>query len=224
MPGRIEPLVTNEIYHVFNLGVAHCSTFIDKRDYQRFIELINFYQFPNPPMRFSHFLLLSNERRSNFIMEVSKKDQKLIKLINYCLMPNHFHFLLQQTYDGGISKFLANLQNSYTKYFNVKQSRIGSLFLDQFKAIRIETEEQLIHVSRYIHLNPYTGFVVKNLEELEKYPWFSFNESSLLNGNICQKESVLSLFKNPEYYKQFVFDQAGYQRELGIIKHLLMER
>ena len=137
-------------------------------------------------------------------------------------MPNHFHFLLRQTEDGGISKFLSNLQNSYTKFFNLSHERDGSLFLDQFKAIRIETDEQLTHVSRYIHLNPHTGYVVKTLEELEIYPWSSFSDYLQRKSLVVDVDFILN-FLGKQSYKKFVFDQADYQRKLKEIEHLVLE-
>ena len=140
-------------------------------------------------------------------------------------MPNHFHLLLKQEQDGGISKFMSNFQNSYTRYYNVKNSRIGSLFLDQFKAVRIETEEQLIHVSRYIHLNPFTGFIVNKFEDLTGYLWSSLREYLFedIPNPISDAQLVLGYFKNTAAYKQFVFNQAQYQRELKKIQHLIFE-
>lgn len=86
-----------------------------------------------------------------------------------------------------------------------------------------ETEEQLTHLSRYIHLNPHTGYVINSLEELEKYPWSSFPNYLQGKGELVDISSILGLFKNPGQYKKFVFDQADYQRELKEIEHLLLE-
>jgi putative transposase len=138
-------------------------------------------------------------------------------------MPNHFHLLLKQIGDSGISKFLSNFQNSYTRYFNVKHERDGSLFLDQFKAIRIESDEQLLHVSRYIHLNPYTGFVIKSEKELETYPWSSYTEYFLDKPRIIEKDILLSFFDSKSSFKKFVFNQADYQKRLKEIQHLIFE-
>lgn len=142
----------------------------------------------------------------------------------YCLMPNHFHFLLRQEVDGGISKFLGLFQNSYTRYFNTKNDRVGQLFLDTFKNVLVEKEEQLLHLSRYIHLNPYSSKVVENLNDLYKYEWSSLGE--YIGGSedyICEKDMVLSSFKTKESYKKFVSDRAEFQRELKQIENLLIE-
>ena len=140
-------------------------------------------------------------------------------------MPNHFHLLLKQIIDGGISKFMSNFTNRYTRYLNTKNDRNGPIFQGRFKAIRIETDEQLLHVCRYIHLNPYTSYVVKTFSNLEKYPYSSFPEYlGKTKREFCNKELILHHFnKDRKDYKKFVFNQANYQRELNKIKHLTLE-
>ena len=138
-------------------------------------------------------------------------------------MPNHIHFLLKNLKENGISTFMRKFQDSYAKYFNTKFSRTGVLFQHMFKAVRIETDEQLIHVSRYIHLNPATAYLIE-IEKLRYYPWSSY--PYYVNGDspiYLSKEQILSFFKSPEDYEQFVLDQADYQRELDQVKHLALE-
>jgi len=226
MPGRIIPLITGEIYHVFNRGIARQPTFIRKKEFERALLAINFYKHSLPIVKLSKFLVKRKDEQDE-IMDMLKKGEKLVEIFTFCFMTNHFHFLTRQIKDGGISKFVGNFQNSYTRYFNTKNERDGSLFLDQFKAIRIETDEQLIHVSRYIHLNPYTSYVTDNFDELTKYPWSSLREYLLHSTNsnsICTTEFILKLFDNKvNTYKKFILNQADYQRKLDIIQHLIIE-
>lgn len=222
MPGRIYPIVTDEIYHVFNRGINRQPTFTNKRECQRATESIAFYRFTKPPLSLSKFLRLEETKREEFLQAL-KDNELLIEIFCYSLMPNHFHFLLKQKKDGGIAKFIGNFQNSYTRYFNIKNGRDGSLFLDQFKAVRIETDEQLVHVSRYIHLNPYTGYIVKSLKELENYPWSSFPRYLQNISLFVETDFISNMFSGRSKYKKFVFDQADYQRRLKEIEHLAME-
>src|SRR3990167_7256713 len=203
MPGRKTPLVTDEIYHVYNRGINKQPTFNIKREYQRAILAIKFYKISSPPIRLSKFLELDKQREAE-MLKVMNQSEELVQIICFCLMPNHFHFLLKQKQENGISKFMGNFQNSYTRYFNTRNERDGSLFLDQFKAKRIETDEQLIHVSRYIHLNPYTAFVVKTIGNLEEYPWSSFPDYINSNNGFLESNLVLDMFGNKNKYKQFV--------------------
>jgi putative transposase len=118
---------------------------------------------------------------------------------------------------------LALFQNSITKYRNTKYKKEGHLFSGRFKAVRIEDESQLLHVHRYIHLNPYTSYVVKNIADLENYPYSSFREYLGLDEGFCNKNVILSSFSNIDEYKKFVFNQADYQRELKKITHLVFD-
>lgn len=224
MPGRKIPLVAGEIYHVLNRGVASQPTFRSAKDHQRAMDLIPYYRNAFPPLRFSKFMYLPVKRRTEILQELTAQRQFLVEIVAYCLMPNHFHFLLRQTTDDGISKFASQFTNSYTRYFNTKYKRIGPVFQGKFKAIRVETEEQLLHLSRYIHLNPATSYVVKTTADLEEYLYSSLPEYlQKTDTGFCQKKLVLNHFKTPATYKNFVFDQVDYQRRLQEIEHLILE-
>ncbi len=135
-------------------------------------------------------------------------------------MPNHFHLLLKQVQDSGISQFIGKLSNSYTRYFNTLNKRVGPLFQGRFKAVRVKTDEQLLHLSRYIHLNPYVANLVK---DPSFYQWSSYNEYLDIKNGICNKDIVLGLFKDSSEYATFVTDHSEYARQLEIIKHLAFE-
>lgn len=225
MPGRKTPLITEQIYHILNRGISFQPTFSSKRDFDRAIEVIRYYQNKKPPLRYSKFILLSNDERQRILEKLAVEKEFLVEVIAYCLMPNHFHLILKQSEDNGISKFLGNLTNSYTRYFNVKNKRSGPLFQGRFKAVRVESNNQLLHLSRYIHLNPYSAFTIKSLEELQFYPYSSFPEY-LEKSQIkfCNKVIVMGQFKSVESYKKFVFDRADYQRRIQEIKFLMLEK
>lgn len=224
MPIRVTPLVNDEIYHIYNRSISFTPAFVSKRDYQRALEILNYYQFAKTPLSFSKVKRLSLKERTNLLEKLRKKNDRLVKILCFCLMPNHFHLLLKQIKEEGISKSVANFQNSYTRYFNLKNKRVGPLFQGPFKVVRIETDEQFTHISRYIHLNPYSSLVVKTLEKLESYPWSSLEEYLHPQENkLSFPKEILSFFENPQKYKKFVFDQADYQRELEKIKHLVLE-
>lgn len=224
MPKRRTPLVNNEIYHIINRGIASQPIFKNKKNYERALNIFFYYQNRNVPIKYSHFIVEPKEKKEKIIQKLTLKKDFLAEVIAYCLMPNHFHFLLKQKINNGISKLLANFTNSYVHYFNSKNERKSHLFQGRFQAVRIETEEQLLHVSRYIHLNPYSSYVVKDLESLANYPFSSLPEYlEKADSEVCQKQAVLSCFKNRSQYKQFVFNQADYQKRLDQIKHLLLE-
>jgi putative transposase len=211
-----------EIYHVFNRGVDRRATFTNKREFSRAIELVKFYKHKDTPIRYSQIIKQPEDLRSKVLDQVYQSE-KLVDILCFCLMPNHFHFLLKQNTDKGIATFISNFTNSYTKYLNIKNNRVGPLFQGTFKAVHIETEEQLVHVSRYIHLNPVVSSLVEE-DQFENYPWSSYPEYLYLTSQqIADKELILSFFKSVKDYKKFVEDQIDYGKKLEQIKHLLLE-
>lgn len=222
MPYRKTPLVTSEIYHVFNRAVAGVPIFSTNKDFLRFLDLINYYRFKDTPVSFSQFKSIEREQRENIFNNLVKENNQQVEVMAFCLMDNHFHCLLKQKLDKGIAKFISNLQNGYAKFFNIKTSRTGPLFQPMFKSVRVITEEQLLHVSRYIHLNPSTSYLVE-IENLENYPWSSLlNYTGVNRYPFVNTELILGIM-GKNRYREFVFDQADYQRELAKIKHLTME-
>lgn len=213
MPYRTTPFVNEHFYHVYNRGVEKRSIFEKSWDYNRLIKTIRYYQFEGPKPKLSKFL-------AGHLLKPVDESKKIVDIISYCLMPNHFHFLVRQLRDGGITEFVSKLSNSYTKYYNTKHTRVGSLFQGQFKAVLIESDEQLLHVSRYIHLNP----LVSNLtRDLNLYRWSSYSEYIDNNPGICNKEPIMSFFKSSGDYEKFIADHADYGLALEIIKHQLLE-
>lgn len=213
----------DEIYHVFNRGIEKRPVFTNKWELDRAIVTLNFYRFAKLPIKLSKFLVLPQKKQQELLKTVEKNNEKLIEIISFCLMPNHFHLMLKQKIENGISIFVSNFANSYTKYFNTKHDRIGPLFQGIFKAVRIESDEQFIHVSRYIHLNPVSSFLIKP-ESLETYKWSSYIEFvGNLNRGFVNKDAILDLFSSRAAYKKFVLDQIGYAQQIELIKHLTLE-
>ena len=212
MPVRSIPFVNGEYYHILNRGVAQMPVFDNAFNYRHFLKTMLYYQIENPKPRFSLF---------SPTVKLINQDRKIIDIICYCLMPNHFHFLLLQNRNGGISEFVSKLTNSYTKYYNIKNKRSGPLFQGEFKAIHVESEEQLVHLSRYIHLNPLVSYVAKNLET---YRWSSYLEFlGHNNSGVCAKKIIFEQFKSFEEYKEFVLNQEDYGKQLEFIKHQLLD-
>lgn len=223
MPRRKTILANKELYHIFNRGVAKMPIYLNRSSYTRFINLIDYVRYENTPTSFSSLNKRSMDERQEIMTVLQRKNELLVEIVSFCLMPNHYHFVLRQLVEKGISKFIADLQNSYGKYFNIRNDRIGPLFQPSFQAVRIETDEQLLHVTRYIHLNPSTSFLVK-IEDLVNYEWSSLGDYLIENKRFPFVDTVKVLdILNANKYREFVFDQADYQRELGMIKHLTLE-
>lgn len=224
MPYRRTLIVTGEIYHVFNRSIAHQQIFSNQRDFHRIIELIPFYSYHRPLLRFSHFIRLSQEQRVTFINTLKNNQKKQIQILAFCIMPNHLHFLIKEVENSGITTFMRNIQNSYAKYFNTKNKRTGALFQSMFKAVRIETDEQLLHVARYIHLNPVTSYIIHSVDNLENYPWSSYSDYiGKSKSDLVSTDQIMSFFSSIEKFKNFTINQAEHQRKLGQLKHLILE-
>lgn len=219
---RLTPLTTGEYYHVYNRGVEKRAIFSDQRSRQRLLETLNYYLPEKPQFRLSQFLNLSLPIRMH-LKEKMNQQPRLVTIISYVFMPNHVHLLLKQETDAGLTAFMRRVTDSYTKYFNTRYGRVGPLFQGSFKTVRIESDEQLLHVSRYIHLNPLTGNVVKNLKELFQYPWSSLPEYMNVKPSLSDPTPMLAAFRSKESYRSFLKDQADYQKELDRFKHLLFE-
>ncbi len=212
-----------EIYHIFNRGIDKRPTFTSVREYERALLTLDYYKYRNPPLRLSKALQLNLTEREKFFKTL-KREKKVVEIIAYCLMPNHFHFLLKQKLDNGISKFVSNFTNSYTRFFNTRnKKRVGPLFQGIFKSVHIEDNAQLLHIQRYIHINPAVSFVVRT-EDLESYKWSSLQEyTGAVVTNICNKEIILDQFSTLISYRKFLFNEIDYAQKLKEIEHLLLE-
>lgn len=214
MPPRKVILATGETYHIFNRSLRQIPIFTNKREFDLFLMAARYYLQVGHPVKFS----LYRQQSSKYEIDLSKK---LVKIIAYCLMPNHFHFILTQMEEEGIKTFIHRLATSYSHYFNLKYKQKGSVFESKFKALRVETQEQLIHLSRYIHLNPVTNFLV---EDPKKYDYSSYKiYLGKQKSDFINPSGVMADFSSPKLYEQFVLNQKDYQRELERIKHLMLE-
>ena len=223
MPYRIKPIVTGNYYHIFNRGIDKRLIFQDVRDYRRFLEVAYYYQWPNTRLRYSMFKLLSKEAKFRLFEKMKDDSFTSVSLLCFALLPNHFHFIIKQSIDGGISKFMKNLSDSYTRYFNIKYKRLGPLFQGQFKAVHVDKEDQLLILSRYIHLNPLISAVVDSKANLYKYPWSSLPQYLHITDGICNITEIKKKFTSVEQFRKYLEDQKDYDSKMEGIKHLILE-
>lgn len=209
MPFRRIILATGEAYHIFNRSIQEIPIFKKKREINNFLMAMNFYLNSNPPVKFSVY----RQTKKNYSIDT---PSPLVKIIAFCLMPTHFHFILLQNQDNGIKVYLQKLINSYSHYFNLRNKRKGPLFEGRFRVVRLETEDQLLHLTRYIHLNPVTAYLVNHPKD---YPYSSFSAYLGEKNFLPIETSMVSSQK----YEEFVLARKDYQRKLDEIKHLLLE-
>jgi len=176
---RRVPFAVDEWYHCFSRGVDKRITFEDAQDFNRFEQLLYLANDTKPIDR----NFFPNTAHDDIFSR--PREAPLVAVGAYCLMRNHFHLLLQEITDGGITRFMRKLGTGYTMYFNMKNERIGNLFVKPFRSKHIAEDVYLRHVAHYIHLNPAEIFEhgwkqgsVVNIKSLEQdlldYPHSSF--------------------------------------------------
>ncbi len=154
----VKSYIENSFYHIYNRGVEKRDIFLEQQDYSVFLDYLKTYLEPKDKTNLQQII---NSSTTNF-REKDKAIKSLrlnnfadeIDLICYSLMPNHFHFLIRQKSADAIDKFLNSLATRYAMYFNRKYKRVGVLFQGVYKAVPVNSDEYLLHLTRYIHLNP----------------------------------------------------------------------
>jgi putative transposase len=220
MPRRNVVFSNGIYYHAFNRAVRGEEMFSGKRSLSRAIDLVNYYRYPQT-IKFSRLKTFPLVIKKEYLQALEKKTP-YVEIYAFSLMPDHYHFLLKQLSDNGVGRFISNFQNSYARYYNVREGRFGSLFQNPFKAKYVNSDEQLMHLSRYIHLNPVTSYLIE-IEDLEKYSWTSYRNYVKGYKNFVNTDFILKLFGSVEKYVKFVTNRVDYQRELKKIKKLTLE-
>lgn len=213
MPSKnsIKQYLEGGFYHVYNRGVDKRTIFEDEMDYKIFLSYLKNYLLPPIAQQ------VRPVRQSKIFQEV--------QLICYALMPNHFHLLLKQKTKHGIVSFMRRISNAYTKYFNERYERIGPLFQGKYKGVLITEDPYLLHLSRYIHLNPLGHKVPKdqNRSDLQSYPYSSYGEYlGTRKTEWIHTEEILNFFnlaktvfsQYDSSYKSFVEDYKINSAEL----------
>lgn len=214
-------LTEGETYHILNRSIAKEDIFTKKTNLRRALNLIDYYRFPQK-LSYSKYLDLPTGIKKHYEVNF-RKQNPIIEIFAFAFMPDHFHFLLKQLKVKGISIFLSNFQNAFAKYFNLKEARDGGLFKRPFRAKWVDTDEKFLHISRYIHLNPVTSYIIE-IKDLKSYPWTSYtyylseSENSLVNTKFLLKQ-----LGKKDKYVSFVNNQVDYQRKLHKIKKLTLE-
>lgn len=176
------------IFHVYNRGNNKEKIFFDEQDYKAFLFRLGLcLGFTEKELNKEKLTSIPYSR-----IRITNIDKNNFKLHTFCLMPNHFHLLIEQIGNIPISNLISKLCTSYSKYINKKYNRVGHVFQDQFKAILIEDNPQLMWTSAYIHMNPVKDGLVKHISE---YKWSSYNDfASNKNLPIINTELLIETF------------------------------
>ncbi|MBI4097067.1 MAG: transposase, partial [Candidatus Levybacteria bacterium] len=190
MPAKnvVKVFTENGHYHVYNRGVEKRKIFQDEHDYAVFLYYLKIYLSPVEELKQLITSSKMNMRVQRFFpLNLSQE----LDLLTFVLMPNHVHLLIKQYKVNSITKLMHRLSTSYTMYFNKKYKRVGSLFQGVYKACLVETDEYLLHLSRYIHLNP--GYHLSSLRNMNfsSYPYYLGN----MQASWVKPETILHFFR-----------------------------
>lgn len=195
-------LIGGEYYHIYNRGNSKQKIFQNEKDYQRFISLLYVSNMDE------NFDLSNLSRNSQFDVYQVKRKINLVDMGAYCLMPNHFHILLTEKTEGGISRFMQKLSTAYSMYYNRKYKRSGSLFEGKFKSQHVDNDNHLKYLFSYIHLNP-VKLIQKNWKEkgihdknkaLKFLKNYNYSSYQYFIGEKRIQDKILDLKPFPEYF------------------------
>ncbi len=189
MPYRHIEFRANEYYHLYNRGNNRQLIFFERENYGYFLRQLRQY----------------------LVFEA-------IEIISYCLVPNHYHLLVYLKSDD-LSGLMQPFALSYTKAINKRHNRVGSLFQGRFKAVHVDQNDYLLHLSRYIHLNPVAAGLVKRAEDWEFSSYRDF--IGLRHGTLPRPDFVLSQFQSTEAYRLFV--ESYVEADKSLIEHLMLD-
>lgn len=182
------------IYHIYNRGDNKEVVFRDEQDYRAFLYRLGL-ALDIPKESLNNFELT---RAPKSRIRIAESPSGLFKLYAFCLMPNHFHLLIEQCGDVSISNLMLKVCTSFSRYINIKYSRVGHVFQDQFKSVRIESNSQLMLFCSYIHMNPVKDGIASFPE---KYKWSSYNSIiRTIEDPVIDKEFLISIFGNKEKF------------------------
>lgn len=194
--------VSESYYHVYARGASKGVVFNGATDFVFFLGLFDRYLSPKQSVS-----------KEGVVYPNYSKD---VELLAFCLLPNHFHLLVYQTKEGSLTKLMRSVMTSYSRYFNYKYKRTGSLFESRFKSSRIDTDSYLTHISRYVHLNT---------RYWQNYSYSSYrfyvkgNEPQWLNTT-----RVLELFEDRNEYQVFHLDYEDHKSMLDELKYELADQ
>ncbi|MBU1956439.1 transposase [Patescibacteria group bacterium] len=233
MTMRKIPFANGEYYHIYNRGVDKRNIFKDIHDRNRFFQSMKAFNRIKPIQSLrdlnkqkeaQHPQSHNNKGKNRGETPVFADAKPLVVFVCYCLNPNHYHFVLRQLVDGGISEFMKRM-GGYTSYFNKKYKRSGVLFQSVFKSNHIDSNEYLLHVSTYVNLNNRVhslgGFTPKLLS---KSSWAEYvNNKRDTQDVFCEKDIILGQFKNVLEYKKFAESSLKDIQENKEMAKLLLE-
>lgn len=206
-----------EYYHIYSRTVLKVAEFENNKNAKKLAQTFLVANSTNSTRAFDYIRKNINPSLEK-VMEIVKQGEKLVNILCYSIMPNHYHLLLEELKEGGITNFIRKCNTSIAKYINISSDRSGALFESKFKSKHIDSNEYLLHLSLYIHLNPLDFLSGKEWrlnklndweaekDRLIKYPWSSIkfflngDDNNILSGT----EIITEQFNNRKEYERFL--------------------
>jgi putative transposase len=233
MPSKnsIKTYIAASFYHIYNRGVEKRNIFLEDIDYRVMLSYLQTYLLPKDEQRLYAVIADPNAyyKDKNNALKLLRLNNfsKSITLLSFCLMTNHYHMIIRQHEELSMDSFMNSLWTRYTMYFNKKYKRVGPLFQDVYKAVLIQSDEQLLHLSRYIHVNNIAKHHFTNLaskgDALRGYFYSSYQDYiGLRKLEWVHPEYILSYWnKNPRMsYENFVL-QPDFEDSARIIAPII---
>ena len=244
MPYRKQQFANNEIYHITIRKIGDDLLFKNIDDYYRGI--FSIYEFNNTKpitIQYQRKVRAKLKKEKEIVVETDRgpssiidRRDRLVDILTFCFMPNHMHLLIKQLKDNGITKFMSKLGTGYGGYFNRKYSQKGYVFQNRFSAVHIETEEQLMAVFAYIHINPISLIEpkwkekgIQNMEKiiefLENYKWSSYLDYIGKKNfpSVTEREFMLKVVNGEQGCKKIVEEWIKYKGEIKEFSELALE-
>lgn len=199
-------IALGEYYHIFNRGVDKRDIFGDIHDLERFMQSIREFNTVTPIGS-----IYENKFQKPQLGDSVSKLQPLVEFISYCILPNHYHFILKQIHEKGIEKFIHRFALGYSMYFNKKYKRSGVLFQGAYKALHIDTNEYLLHASAYVTFNDIVHKKWSSNSLFIRSSWPEYVEKKI--DAITKNGIILEQFNSVSEYKEFALDVVNNVRD-----------
>ena len=213
---RKNPLVTGLYYHIYNRGVDKRDIFMNKADLDRFALSVKEFNTVNPIGSIKDLMLKKKDS------DVGRPNL-LVSIVCYCFNPNHFHFIVKQEADGGISEFFKRLLGGYTKYFNLMHHRNGALFQGRFKSNLIDDDAYFLKIRPYTHLNYLVHNIPKGKEHLVLSSKKEYDTNNFVLVSEVEAKELLDFYGGNENFKKECLDVISFIREERGLTSLLEE-
>lgn len=209
---RKTAFVNGEYYHIYNRGTDKRTIVLDRYDADRFLQSMREFNTIEPIGS-----IFENSFRDKTELGNRTPKSSLVEIACYCLNPNHFHMLVKQISNNGISEFIKRLSGGYTNYFNKKYKRSGVLFQGKFKDRHIKRNEHLLYLSSYVNLNDKVHkLAIKSEHPLIRSSWKEYIDPQI-GACICIKDIILSQFSHKEEYKKYALKTLEYIKEKKLL-------